>query len=100
LTKVKEQERGDKADQLVVDAAFNQAAALAEKVAPYRHARLSAMKLVATDQNKIRDDITAAELRQEILADMRRLGLFDDLAAVPVPEGTANREVPAKDGTA
>ena len=88
------------ADQIVVGVAFNQAAALAEKVAPYRHARLSAMKLVATDQNKIRDDITGAELRQEILADMRRLGLFDDLAAVPVLEGTANREVPAKDGTA
>src|SRR5271163_503673 len=42
---VKEQERGDKADQIVVGAAFNQAAVLAEKVAPYRHARLAPMKL-------------------------------------------------------
>ena len=62
------------------------------------------MKLVAPDQNKIRDDISAAELRQEILADMHRLGLFDDMVAVagpvPVPEGIANREAPAKDGTA
>jgi hypothetical protein len=53
-----------------VDEDYKQAAALAAMVAPYRHARLSAVKL-AGDPNKpvrmIKDDATADELRAEVL---------------------------------
>ena len=68
------------ADDKVIGASYLQAASLAEKVAPYRHARLSAVKLAGDPNNpvrRIRDDITAAELRAEIMAEMERLGLFE-----------------------
>ena len=68
------------ADDKVIGASYLQAASLAEKVAPYRHARLSAVKLAGDPNNPVRriwDDITAAELRAEIMAEMERLGLFE-----------------------
>jgi hypothetical protein len=79
------------ADDKVIGASYLQAASLAEKVAPYRHARLSAVKLAGDPNNpvrRIRDDITAAELRAEIMAEMERLGLFE----TPLePQGIENR---------
>ena len=84
---VKEQERGDKADQIVVDAAFNQAAALAEKVAPYRHPRLATMKLSGNpNAQEIPDDMTAEELRAEILSKIVRLGILPPQLAKLLPE--------------
>jgi hypothetical protein len=68
---------------------------MANAAAPYRHARLSAVK-PADDPNyplRIKDDATADELREEI---MRHIGfLVDggiiDLEALPVPKAsTAN----------
>jgi hypothetical protein len=55
-------------DQSEVDADYKKAAHLAALVAPYRHARLSAMKLAGDPNNpvRIRDDATADELRAEI----------------------------------
>jgi hypothetical protein len=77
LTKVREQDRGDKADQIVIDAAFNQAATLAEKVAPFRHPRLATMKLSGNpNAQEIPDGMTAEELRAEILSDIIRLGIL------------------------
>jgi hypothetical protein len=79
------------ADDKVIGASYLQAASLAEKVAPYRHARLSAVKVAGDSNNPIRpirDDITADELRDEILAEMERLGLFEAAAA---PQGIENR---------
>jgi hypothetical protein len=79
------------ADDKVIGASYLQAASLAEKVAPYRHARLSAVKVAGDPNNPvrpIRDDITADELRDEILAEMERLGLFEAAAA---PQGIENR---------
>ena len=81
---VREQERGDKADQIVVDAAFNQAATLAEKVAPYRHPRLAAMKL-AGDPNNPLNGMTAEELRADIMTRMRELGMFEGMVPLPAP---------------
>jgi hypothetical protein len=52
-----------------VDEDYRQAAALAAMVAPYRHARLSAMKLAGEPNSPVRmikDDATADELRAEI----------------------------------
>jgi hypothetical protein len=57
----------------MIAANLRHAAAIAQKVAPYRHPRMGSMKL-ATDPNntdKIGDDVTADELRAEVMA---RLG--------------------------
>jgi hypothetical protein len=53
----------------VIDAAMIQAVQIAEKVAPYRHARLSAVRLAGDPNNPLRfkDDATADELREEIM---------------------------------
>jgi hypothetical protein len=83
--------------QADVDEDYKQAAALAAMLAPYRHARLSAMKLAGDPNNPVRfkDDASAAELREEIMRRLRILvsaGLID-LKALPVPEGgIANRQ--------
>jgi len=52
-----------------VDEDYKQAAALAALVTPYRHARLSAMKLADVPNNSVHmisDDLTADELRAEV----------------------------------
>ena len=63
--------------QSEVDADYEKAAHLAALVAPYRHARLSAVKLAGDPNNplRIKDDATADELREEI---MRRLAVLCD----------------------
>jgi hypothetical protein len=72
-----------------IDEDYREAAALASLAAPYRHARLSAMKLAGVPDNslRIKDDASADELREEI---MRRLGELSsagylDLDALPAP---------------
>jgi hypothetical protein len=78
---------GRKAEE--VDEDYKQAAALAALVAPYRHARLSAIKL-AGDPNspaRFKDDATADELRAELMKRLHVLtsaGLID-LEALPAP---------------
>jgi hypothetical protein len=74
-----------------VDEDYRQAAALAALVAPYRHARLSAMKLAGDPNNPVRfkDDATADELRKEV---MRRIAVLQeagviDLQTLPMPKG-------------
>jgi hypothetical protein len=51
-----------------VDADFERAAHLATMVAPYRHPRLSAVKLAGQSNSPVhfKDDATAEELRAEI----------------------------------
>jgi hypothetical protein len=79
----------------VIEAAMIQAVQIAEKIAPYRHARLSAVKLAGDPNNpaRFKDDATAEELREEI---MRQLSLLTeagliDLEALPAPKrGIAN----------
>ncbi len=84
---VKEQERGEKADQIDVGAAFNQASTLAEKVAPYRHPRLATMKLSGNpNAQQIPSDMTAEELRAEILSEIIRLGVLPPQLAKLLPE--------------
>ena len=74
-----------------------QAVSIAEKIAPYKHARLSAVKL-AGDPNsplRIRDDASADEIRAEImkrLAVLTSAGLID-LQALPAPDGETVRQV-------
>jgi hypothetical protein len=79
-----------------IDGYYEKAAHLAALAAPYRHARLSAMKL-AGDPNspaRIKDSATAEELRAEL---MKHLGILIDgglidLEALPAPNrGIANQ---------
>jgi hypothetical protein len=58
-----------------IDEDYKQAAALAALAAPYRHARLSAMKLAGDPNNpvRIRDDTSIEELRAEM---MKHLGIL------------------------
>jgi hypothetical protein len=73
----------------VIDAAMIQAVQIAEKIAPYRHPRLSAMKL-AGDPNhpaRFKDDASAEELRAEIMKRISELSSagYLDLEALPPP---------------
>ena len=85
-----------------VDEDYKQAAHLAVLAAPYRHAKLSAVKLAGDPNNpaRFKDDATADELRAEIIKRLTALseaGVLD-LTAVPVPEdGIGNRAVAGVD---
>ena len=72
-----------------MDSYMQKAIAVAEKVAPYRHPRLSAMKLAGDPNNPARfnDNATADELRAELMKRLEILtsaGLID-LQALPAP---------------
>jgi hypothetical protein len=74
-----------------IDDDYREAAALASLAAPYRHARLSAIKLAGDPNNPLRiwDDASADELRAEIMKRLARLneaGVID-LRALPGPSG-------------
>jgi hypothetical protein len=83
-----------------VDEDYKQAAALAALVAPYRHARLSAVKLAGDPNNAVpfKDAASLDELRDEIMQDLGHLvstGVID-LKALPRPDGAiANQPPPA-----
>ena len=73
----------------LIDADYEKAAHLAALVAPYRHARLSAVKLAGDPNNPARfdDNATADELRAELMKRLEILtsaGLID-LQALPAP---------------
>ena len=94
--------KANKGKPEVVDESMLQAVSIAEKIAPYRHARLSATKILGDPNNPVhfRDDATADELRAEI---MKRLEILQDaglidLKALPPPYGgTANQSIPGVD---
>jgi hypothetical protein len=71
-------------------------------VAPYRHARLSAVKLAGDPNNAVpfKDDVSLDALRDEIVRDLGRLvstGVID-LKALPLPDGgIGNRPIPGGD---
>jgi hypothetical protein len=79
--------KGGKAE--LIDASLLSAAAIAEKIAPYRHPRMGSVKLVTdpNDTDKIGDDVTADELRAEVMARLGELieGGVIDLQALPAP---------------
>ena len=75
---------------------------MANLAVPYRHSRLSAVKLAGDPNNAVRfkDDATADELRAELMKRLRLLvsaGLID-LKALPLPDaGIAHQPVPGVD---
>jgi hypothetical protein len=75
---LKERRRNEEADLKAIRDNLREAVTIAKEVAPYRHARLSSVKVAAdrTSMPAVRDDITADELRTEILAELVRLGVL------------------------
>jgi hypothetical protein len=79
-----------------IDADLKEAAAIAEKIAPYRHARLSAMKLAGDPNNPVRipDNASLDELRELVKMHYERLAPVLDLKSLMPPgDGNANRDV-------
>ena len=85
-----EQSLGEKANWAAVDAAIEKAALYAEKVAAFRHAKLSAIKL-AGGPPRPSDPATLDELIMGIKAELAKLSPILDLNALQVPEGIENR---------
>ena len=81
-----EKSLGEKADWKAVDAAMIQAAALAEKVAAFRHPRLSAVRLAGELDRKPMDGATLDELLARIKAELTKLGPILDLDVVREPQ--------------
>jgi hypothetical protein len=86
--------------QSEVDEDYKQAAHLAALAAPYRHGRLSAMKLAGDPNNpaRFKDDGTAEELRAEMMrriAAMADAGIID-LTALPPPNGSIAKRPPPR----
>ena len=78
-------------DEKQSDADLDHAVSIAAMIAPYRHARLAAMKL-AGDPNEplIPDNMTMEQLRQDIVSEVARLGHILDLPVVREPQGIEN----------
>jgi hypothetical protein len=87
----------------VIDANFLQAASIAEKIAPYRHARLSAMKLVG-DPNApkdLEDSASLEELKAMVEFHLERVAPLLDFKVIPINgtdteprDGIANYDAP------
>jgi hypothetical protein len=93
--------RNVKGNEAVVRANMLEAVNIAEKIAPYRHHRLGAIKL---DKDPItpglRENASLAELEAEMKKHWARLAPVLDLEAMLIPsDGIANRGVP-QDGAA
>ena len=82
-----EQSLGERADWKAVDAAIVQAATLAEKVAAFRHPKLSAVRLAGELNRKPMDGATLDELLARIKAELTKLGPILDLEVVREPGG-------------
>ena len=83
----------------MIDANFLQAASIAEKIAPYRHARLSAMKLVG-DPNAPKDLEDSASLKK-VEFHLERVAPLLDFKVIPINgtdteprDGIANYDAP------
>ena len=76
----------------LIDADYENAAHLASLVAPYRHARLSAVKLAEDPNNPVRfkDDATADELRAELT---KRLRLLVSVGLIDLKTGSRRRSI-------
>jgi hypothetical protein len=87
----------------VIDANFLQAASIAEKIAPYRYARLSAVKLAGDPnaQKDFEDGVTLEELKAMVEFHLKRVAPMLDLKVIPINgtdteprDGIANCDAP------
>ena len=92
-----EQRMGPQADWSVVDALMLKTLAAAEKVARYKHAQLSSVRLAGDISGKM-DDVSLDELLVTVKQEWAKLSPLIDLDAVeePEPQGIANRLPPPK----
>jgi hypothetical protein len=75
---LKEKRRNEDADFKAIRDNLREAVTIAKEVAPYRHARLSTVK-VGTDRANapyVPDGVTAAELREELFSMIARSGVL------------------------
>jgi hypothetical protein len=77
---------GDGANWDKVDALMLKTLAAAEKVARYKHAQLSAVRLAGSIDDKM-EDVTLDELLVTIKQEWAKLAPLIDLEAVQVPQG-------------
>jgi hypothetical protein len=80
-----EQRMGPQADWSVVDALMLKTLVAAQKVARYRHAQLSAVRLAGDISGKM-DDVSLDELLVTIRQEWAKLGPLIDLEAIREPQ--------------
>jgi hypothetical protein len=83
-----EQRMGPQADWSVVDGLMLKTLAAAEKVARYRHAQLSAVRLAGDINATVTDNVTLDELLVKIKDELRKLAPLIDLEAIWEPQGS------------
>jgi hypothetical protein len=81
-----EERMGAQADWNAVDSLMQKALAAAEKVARYRHAQLSAVRLAGDISGKM-DEVSLDELLITIKQEWAKLSPLIDLEAIQVPPG-------------
>src|ERR1700720_2665024 len=87
-----EQRMGPQADWSVVDALMLKTLAAAEKVARYKHAQLSSVRLAGDISGKM-DDVSLDELLVTIKQEWAKLGPLIDLEAIHGSEPEASSPV-------
>jgi hypothetical protein len=82
-----EQSVGLQTDWKKVDALMMQTAQVAAKVAAFKHAKLSALRLVGDPTSKSIEGASLDELLERIKAELTKLGPILDIEVVREPEG-------------
>ena len=91
--------RSVKGNEAVVRANMLEAVSTAEKIAPYRHHRLAAIKVDAKDLKPRDGQKSLEQLRAEMIKHFERLAPVLDLEALVAPsDGIANRDMPQGNG--
>src|SRR5580704_3195964 len=75
---LKERHRSEDADPKAIRDNLREAVTIAKEVAPYRHARLSSVKVGSdrTDASYVPDGVNSAELRKELFSMIARSGVL------------------------
>jgi hypothetical protein len=75
---LKERHRSGGADPKAIRNNLREAVTIAKEVAPYRHARLSSVKVGSdrTNASSVPDGVTSAELREELFSMIARSGVL------------------------
>ena len=81
-------QRLDRGLLVAANSAFVQAVTIAEKVAKYRHAQLSAVRLAGDINATVTDNASLDELLDKIKDELRKLGPLIDLEAIWEPRGS------------
>ena len=87
-----EERMGSQTDWSAVDSLMLKALAAAEKVARYRHAQLSAIKLAGDINARVAEDASLDELLERIKAELTKLGPILDLEIAREPQGSRTED--------